>query len=63
VAASAGAACHSGTVRISHVLRAMQVPDEWAKGTLRFTVGRMTTETEIDRAVDVIGNAVLRLRA
>ena len=43
VAASAGAACHADSVTLSHVLEAMQVPIEWAKGTLRFSVGRMTT--------------------
>jgi len=58
VAASAGAACHAGTVEISHVLVAMNVPEEWAKGTLRFTTGRITTEAEILRAVEVIANAV-----
>jgi cysteine desulfurase len=61
VAASAGAACHSDHVQISHVLEAMGVPIEWAKGTLRFTTGRMTTEAEIARAVDVIVDAVTRL--
>lgn len=61
VAASAGAACHADTVEISHVLQAMNVPEEWAKGTLRFTTGRMTTEEEIARAVDVISGAVARL--
>ncbi|MBB5347054.1 cysteine desulfurase [Desulfoprunum benzoelyticum] len=62
VAASAGAACHSGTVAISHVLAAMQVPADWAQGTLRFSIGRMTTVAEIERAADVVGAAVARLR-
>jgi len=62
VAASAGAACHAGAVEISHVLQAMNVPLEWAKGTLRFTTGRMTTEDEIQRAIDVISDAVGRLQ-
>lgn len=51
VAASAGAACHSDHVAVSHVLQAMQVPDAYAVGTLRFSVGRNTTEAEIDLAV------------
>ena len=51
VAASAGAACHSDRVEVSHVLAAMNVPTEYAMGTLRLTVGRFTTEDEIDRAV------------
>jgi cysteine desulfurase len=58
VAASAGAACHSDTVRLSHVLEAMQVPAEWAKGTVRFSVGRMTTAGEIDQAVAAVAQAV-----
>jgi len=62
VAASAGAACHADSVEISHVLQAMAVPVEWAKGTLRLTTGRMTTATEIDRAADVIVNAVIAMR-
>jgi len=58
IAASAGAACHSDTVEISHVLKAMNVPLVWAKGTLRLTTGRHTTAEEIDRAVQVISDAV-----
>jgi cysteine desulfurase len=62
VAASAGAACHSGEVNVSHVLTAMKVPMEWARGTLRLSVGRFTTCEEIDRAGDVIVKAVKKLR-
>jgi cysteine desulfurase len=62
VAASAGAACHSDTVDISHVLEAMNVPREWAKGTLRFSVGRMNTAEEIDRAIEIVARAVKKLR-
>ncbi len=62
VAASAGAACHSGRTEVSHVLRAMDVPLEWAMGTLRFSVGRMTTEEEIDKAIGVIVHVVNKLR-
>lgn len=61
IAASAGAACHSDEVKISHVLEAMHIPVDWAKGTLRFTTGRMTTEDEISRAAQVITDAVRRL--
>ena len=62
VAASAGAACHSDKVQISHVLEAMHIPKRWAKGTLRFTTGRMTTADEIDRALEVTVSAVQKLR-
>ena len=54
VAASAGAACHSDRVEVSHVLAAMNLPTEYAMGTLRFSVGRFTTEEEIDRALGEI---------
>ncbi|TKB27558.1 cysteine desulfurase [Desulfopila sp. IMCC35006] len=63
VAASAGAACHADQVEISHVLKAMKVPKQWAKGTLRFTTGKYTTEAEIDRALEAIVTAIKKLRA
>jgi cysteine desulfurase len=62
VAASAGAACHSGTVELSHVLQAMNVPLEWAQGTIRFSTGRMTTAAEIHSAVKIIVDRVRRLK-
>jgi cysteine desulfurase NifS/selenium donor protein len=62
VAASAGAACHAGSAIISGVLDAMKVPAEYARGTLRFSVGRMTTEAEVDRAIPLIAGAYLELR-
>ena len=62
MAASPGAACHADHVEISHVLKAMQVPEQWAKGTLRFTTGRYTTADEIDRALEVIVAGIKRLR-
>jgi cysteine desulfurase len=62
VAVSAGAACHSDTVGISHVLKAMGVSLEWAKGSLRFSLGRMTTAGEIDRATEIVTTAVKKLR-
>ncbi len=61
VAASAGAACHSDRVEVSHVLAAMNVPEEYAMGTLRLTVGRFTTEDEIDRAIAEINEVVANL--
>jgi cysteine desulfurase len=63
VAASAGAACHADTVELSHVLQAMHAPVEWAKGTLRFSTGRMTTAEQIDRAAEVVVQAAQRLRS
>ncbi len=62
VACSAGAACHGGEVRASHVLRAMGVPPEVAAGTLRLTTGRPTTLAEVDRAVASLVDAWRALR-
>jgi len=62
VAASAGAACHSDTIEVSGVLKAMEVPLNWAKGTLRLTTGRRTTGADIDRAVEVIRKAVKSMK-
>jgi cysteine desulfurase len=54
VAASAGAACHADEVKLSHVLEAMGIEEHVAMGTVRLSVGRMTTEEEIDRAAQLI---------
>lgn len=54
VAASAGAACHSAGVTVSTVLQAMQVPMEYAMGTLRFSTGRFTTSQQIEDAAGAI---------
>ncbi len=62
VAASAGAACHSDTIEVSPVLTAMGVPLNWAKGSLRLSTGRGTTEADIDRVVEVICEAVKTLQ-
>ena len=62
VSASAGAACHSDTVIISHVLAAMGISEVWAKGTIRFSVGKMTTEAQIDHVVSTVVDAVAMLR-
>ncbi len=48
IAVSPGAACHGDTVNASHVLVAMGVPTALSRGTIRFSLGRETTEAEID---------------
>jgi cysteine desulfurase len=63
VAVSAGAACHSDAVHISHVLLAMAVPPELALATVRLSTGRWTRPDQIDKAVDVLAAAVARLRS
>ncbi|OGC02599.1 selenide, water dikinase SelD, partial [candidate division KSB1 bacterium RBG_16_48_16] len=62
VAASAGAACHADQVDVSHVLKAMKVPVEYAMGTIRLSVGRFTTSAEIDSAVEEISHTIEKLR-
>ena len=61
IAASAGAACHSDRTDISSVLTAMDVPMNYAIGTIRFSLGRMTTEEEIAKAIPIITNAYRKL--
>jgi cysteine desulfurase len=62
VCASAGSACASGAIEPSHVLLAMGVPKEEALGALRLSLGPGTRAEEIDSAIDIIPNAVRRLR-
>jgi len=52
VAASTGSACHAGLVTVSPVLKAMGVPEKLARGAARLSVGRFTTDDEVDRAAE-----------
>ena len=63
IAASAGAACTADTIRLSHVLEAMQIPKDVAMGTVRFSLGRGNTETQIDHVAHVLPEIVEKLRA
>jgi cysteine desulfurase len=63
LACSVGAACSSGAVEPSHVLTAIGLSQEEAKSSLRFSLGRHTTESEIAFALEVIPTAVAQLRA
>ncbi|GAB4273636.1 MAG: cysteine desulfurase family protein [Deferrisomatales bacterium] len=58
VAASTGAACHSGQVRVSHVLQAMGVPPEEALGAVRWSLGRYTRPEEIEEVLELLGAVV-----
>lgn len=62
VAASSGSACSSGSLEPSHVLRAIGRSKEEAKASVRFSLGRFTTEAEIDQAARVFAEAVGRSR-
>lgn len=63
IAVSSGSACSAGSSRPSHVLKAMGVPIELARGSLRITLGRFTTKKEIDRTAEVLINTVNHLRS
>jgi cysteine desulfurase len=63
VAASVGSACTTGSTEPSHVLTAMGYPDDEARGSLRFSLGRSTTEAEIDEAVDIVPRVIADARA
>jgi cysteine desulfurase len=62
VAVSSGSACTSASLEPSYVLRALGRSDELAHSSIRFTVGRFTTEEEIDYTVDLIKRKVAKLR-
>jgi cysteine desulfurase len=62
VAVSSGSACSSSNPEPSHVLLAMGLTEDVARASLRFGVGRFTTEDEIDYAVEAVSSAVERLR-
>jgi len=62
VAASSGSACTSGSLDPSHVLMALGLPHEIAHGSLRLTIGDMTTREDIDFVVDNLEKIVIRLR-
>lgn len=63
IAVSSGSACTSASLEPSHVLRAMDVGDELAHSSIRFGIGRFTTEAEVDYAADRLVDVVKRLRA
>jgi cysteine desulfurase len=62
LAVSTGAACAAGAMEPSHVLRAMGLPAERVQGSVRFSLGRSTTEPQVDRAAELVAAAVERQR-
>ena len=62
VAVSSGSACTSASLEPSYVLRALGVDDELAHGSLRFGIGRFTSEAEVDFLLDLLEEHVTRLR-
>jgi cysteine desulfurase len=58
IAASTGSACHSGSVELSPVLKAMRIPDRVGMGAIRFSLGRTTTTEEVRSVVLQLSRAV-----
>lgn len=63
ICASSGSACTSGSLEPSHVLRAMGLPYTILHGSIRFSLSRFTTATEVDRVLEVMPGIISRLRA
>ncbi|MEL6092010.1 IscS subfamily cysteine desulfurase [Plesiomonas shigelloides] len=62
LAVSSGSACTSASLEPSYVLRALGLNDELAHSSIRFSIGRYTTEEEVDYAIELCRSAVTRLR-
>lgn len=62
LAVSSGSACTSASLEPSYVLHALGVGDDLAHTSIRFGIGRFTTEEEIDRAIEIVKNNVQKLR-
>jgi cysteine desulfurase len=63
ICASTGSACSSESSEPSHVLTAMQIPAEEARCSIRFSLGRWTTDSDIDRVISVLPDLVSKLRS
>lgn len=62
LAVSSGSACTSASLEPSYVLRALGLTDELAHSSIRFSIGRYTTEEEIDYAINLLKTAIVKLR-
>jgi cysteine desulfurase len=63
IAASSGSACSTGSMEPSHVLRAMKVPFRHLRGALRFSFSRENTDSDVDRVLEVLPQAVRELQS
>ena len=62
IACSVGSACMTGSTEVSHVLTAMGYPEEEARGALRLSLGRTTTDDEIATACDIVPRVIASMR-
>jgi cysteine desulfurase len=63
ICASSGSACTSGTLEVSHVLTALGLSDDLARGSVRLTTGRATSEDDVERLLAVMPDVVARVRS
>ena len=63
IAVSSGSACSSNDLQASHVLVAMGIPEEFAHGTIRFSLGKYNTKEEIDYTIDTVVEVIEKLRS
>jgi len=60
---SAGSACRTGSLESSHVLRAMNVPADRARASMRFSFGRFNSDADVDKALEIVPAVISKLRA
>ncbi|MFZ2291905.1 cysteine desulfurase family protein [Corynebacterium casei] len=63
IEAATGSACHAGVNRMSHVLEAMGVSDDQGRGSLRFTLGRLTTKEDVKQLLAVLPEVITLARS
>jgi cysteine desulfurase len=63
ICCSAGSACKTGSQESSHVLRAMKIPEDYARGTVRFSFGRFNSETDLTQSIEIVPQVIAKLRS
>lgn len=59
ICVSTGSACGSKNTQVSHVIKVIGVPEEYAKGTIRISLGKKNTEEDIRKIIDALGMVLL----
>ena len=63
ICASSGSACSSGSLELSHVLKAMGIEERIAHGAVRFSLSKFNTQEEVDRVMSILPGLLARLNA